>query len=540
MSYSKQTWSNGVSGNTPLSASRMQHIEDGLEEVVYGRGTITASADTTTLTISDSQVQVVSGSTTHTVKLPTTSVKAGMRWTVVNNSSGAVTVQSSGSNTIGTVLAGGVGVYMARVDTPTTAGNWAEIIDAELAALAGLVSAANKLAYFTGSGTASLTDLSAFARTILDDADAAAVRTTIDAQQADTDLAAIAALVSAANKLPYATGSGTWSLADLTSFARTLLDDADANTARATLGLVIGTDVQAYDAELAALAGVTSAANKLPYFNGSGSAAVIDFTAVSRTFLGAADVAAQLSLLGLAAMATAATASTLAQRDSNANITADNFITTRASTVTAAGTTTLTIDSPQVQVFTGSTTQNCDLPTTSVIAGQCYTVDNQSSGTVTVRSSAGNSIQALGGTRVGVFMARVDTPTAASDWIVVGLTGSSSASNTSTALRDSNGQLFANAIWATRTSTATAAGTTALTISSTQVQVFTGSTTQTVTLPTTSIVAGMRYTIINNSSGSVTVQSSGANTVSTLTTGTQKDFVAQVDTPTAAADWRAI
>jgi len=47
----------------------------------------------------------------------------------------------------------------------------------------------------------------------------------------------------------------------ISAFGAGLIDDADASTARTTLGLVIGTNVQAYDADLTTYASITPSAN---------------------------------------------------------------------------------------------------------------------------------------------------------------------------------------------------------------------------------------------------------------------------------------
>jgi hypothetical protein len=106
-----------------------------------------------------------------------------------------------------------------------------------------------------GAGVpAALDTLDELAAALADDANYAATITTAlsNKQPLDGDLTAIAALTSAADKVLYSTGAGTWALSTLTAFGRSLIDDADAAAGRTTLSVYSQTELGDPETDLAA------------------------------------------------------------------------------------------------------------------------------------------------------------------------------------------------------------------------------------------------------------------------------------------------
>jgi hypothetical protein len=111
--------------------------------------------------------------------------------------------------------------------------------------------AGDTIAYNSGSSTGALTAFTSTGRAVAGASSQASARSVIGACQANNATSAIVDLGSGvADSVAYYTGAASAALMTVTTPARELLDDANFPAMRTTLGLAIGTDVQAHSSRL--------------------------------------------------------------------------------------------------------------------------------------------------------------------------------------------------------------------------------------------------------------------------------------------------
>lgn len=155
-----------------------------------------------------------------------------------------------------------------------------------------------------------------------------------------------------------------------------------------------------------------------------------------------------------------------------------------------------------------------------------YLVKNLTTGgfNITVRTASGTGVAIVPGTSQWVYSNGTN--------VVQGLIGSTFLS------ADVNNNLALNNFIDGYATTATAAGTTVLTVASAAQQYFTGTTTQTITMPAvTTLALGQAWEFVNQSTGAVTLNSSGANAILILAPGTSAILTCVLLTGTTAASW---
>ena len=314
---------------------------------------------------------------------------------------------------------GGTGassVVDARTNLGLTIGTDVQAYHPILTSASSLATAADRLPYFNGANTLTVTTFTAFGRTLVGSGSASVGRTALGlgsiATQDTSNVSITGGAITGITDLAVADG-GTGS--------------STAAGARTNLGLAIGTDVQAYSPTLDSVSNLSSGTDQLPYFSSANTLAVTTFTTYGRSLVAAASSSAARTALGLGGLAT--------QSNNNVNITGGSItgITdlaiadggTGASTASGARTAlglaigtdvqaydeqlsalaTVSADADKLPYFTSSNTADVTTITSfgrDFLASANSTVAKSSFGLGTLSTQNSNSVTITGGSISGI------------------------------------------------------------------------------------------------------------------------------------------
>lgn len=117
-------------------------------------------------------------------------------------------------------------------------------------------------------------------------------------------LQSIGALTTTENEFIYTTAANTYAVADISTFSRNILSQSTNTGWQSELGLVVGSQVQAYNALLQSISSVGITTDQMIYGTSAGTTSITALTAQARALLDDTTATEQRTTLGLGSIAT--------------------------------------------------------------------------------------------------------------------------------------------------------------------------------------------------------------------------------------------
>jgi hypothetical protein len=560
-----------------------------------GFTSITTTSGTTSLTKSSPAYVEFTGTLPQTVLLPdATTITVGFKFTIINNSTGTVSVQDRTTVLVGTQIAG-LHVQYICSSASSVAGVWSLATSNQLHTLTGDISGSGRATISTtiGAGTVSLSKManlaanslignptgsSAAPSAVLMSASSVASNVIIrdsDSNAWDNHLTeGFASMVTASGTTTLSKSSSAYVEFTGTLSQTVVLPDATTltvgfmftviNNSTGTLSIqdgatniinlqISGVNGQYACTSIASVAGTWSLASSNQSHTLTGDVSGSGRATISTT-IGAGTVSlskmANLAANSIIANVTAAPAtpapltitaapnivSSAVLRDANANILSNNIIKGYRSIPTAAGITALLISDQPITEFTGASTQTVRLPDATIggmTTGFMVTIVNSSSSSLSITTSSNLAVLTMSSGNSTDFICNA-LSNDASSWTINAQSGGSITLSGAISGAGSVGSVIA-----VQPVMTLPAGNVILTSTSNPIQYYSTSivTSFSVTLPSAlSLTVGHSFTIINDGSGTVSINDATPSLILVLQRY-QRAILACSDASSGAGVW---